>query len=52
MFQGWFFEEIEEEAIGSPISPIVANLYMEYFKIMAIWTVVYMNICGEVQGTS
>ena len=29
-FQGQFFEQDEGAAMGSPVSPIVANLYMEY----------------------
>ena len=28
-FQGQFFEQVEGVAMGSPVSPIVANLYME-----------------------
>ena len=30
-FQGQFYEQVEEAAVGSPVNPIVANLYMEYF---------------------
>ena len=30
-FQGRYFEQMEGAAMGSPISPIVANLYMEDF---------------------
>ena len=29
-FQDQFYEQVEGAAIGSPVSPIVANLYMEY----------------------
>ena len=29
-FQGQFYEQVEGAAMGSPVSPIVANLYMEY----------------------
>ena len=35
-FRGKFYEQLEEAAMGSPISPIVANLYMENFEIRAI----------------
>ena len=31
-FQNKFYEQVEGVAKGSPISPIVANLYMEYFE--------------------
>ena len=35
-FQGRFFEQLQDAAMGSPISPIVANLFMEDFEIKAI----------------
>ena len=31
-FQGQFYEQVEGAAMGSPVHPIVANLYMEYFE--------------------
>ena len=31
-FQGQYYEQIEDGAMGSPVRPIVANLYMEYFE--------------------
>ena len=34
--QGRFFEQLQGASMGSPISPIVANLYMEDFVIKAI----------------
>ena len=36
MFQGKYFEQLEGVAMGSPISPIVANLYMKSFEVEAI----------------
>ena len=36
LFQGRFYEQLQGAAMGSPISPIVANLYMEDFEIKAI----------------
>ena len=36
MFQGKLYEQLEGAAMGSPISPIVANLYMENFEVEAI----------------
>ena len=34
--QGKFYEQLESAAMGSPLSPIVANLYMERFEVEAI----------------
>ena len=37
-FQGSFYEQINGAAMGSPISSIVANLFMEEFEVRAIQT--------------
>ena len=37
-FQVQFFEQVEGVAMGSPISPIVANLYMEHLEQKALST--------------
>ena len=37
-FQSQFFEQVEGAAMGSPVSPIVANLYMEYLEQKALST--------------
>ena len=37
-FQGQFYEQVDGVAMGSPVSPIVANLYMEYFEQKALST--------------
>ena len=37
-FQGQFYEQVEGAAIGCPVSPIVANLYMEYLEQKALST--------------
>ena len=37
-FQGRFYQQTEGAAIGSPISPIVANLFMEDLEVQAIKT--------------
>ena len=38
VFQGRFYEQTEGPAMGSPLSPIIANLYMEAFEERAINT--------------
>ena len=35
-FQNKFYEQVEGAAMGSPISPIVANLYMKHFEGRAL----------------
>ena len=37
-FQNEFYEQVEGAAMGSPVSPIVVNLYMEYFEREALWS--------------
>ena len=37
-FQEKFYEQVEGAAMGSPISPIVGNLYMEDFEMRALNT--------------
>ena len=35
-YRGKFYEQVEGAAMGSPISPILANLFMEQFEIRAL----------------
>ena len=35
-FQNKFYEQVEGAAMGSPVSPIVANLYIEHFERKAL----------------
>ena len=35
-FQNNFYEQVDDVAMGSPVSPIAANLYMEYFEKKAL----------------
>ena len=37
-FQDQFYEHVEGAAMGSPVSPIVANLYMEFLEHKALST--------------
>ena len=50
-FQGQFFEQAEGAAMGSPVSSIVANLYMEYLEQKALSNAphphqVLVQVCG------
>ena len=45
-FQGQFYEQVEGAAMGSPVSPIVANLYMEYLEQKALSTVPHPQVSG------
>ena len=38
MFQGKYYEQVQGAAMESPISPVVANLFMEDFKARALST--------------
>ena len=46
-FQGRFYEQTEGAAMGSPISPIVANLFMEDLEVKAINTSPSPLPCGK-----
>ena len=47
VFQGRFYEQTEGAAMSSPLSPIIANLYMEAFEEKAINTSPTPLVCGE-----
>ena len=36
MYDGEFYQQVQGAAMGSPVSPIVANLYMENFEVEAL----------------
>ena len=38
VFQGKYYEQLEGAAMGSPLSPIIANIYMEEFETKALGT--------------
>ena len=47
-FQGQFYEQVEGAAMGSPVSPIVANLYMEYLEQKALSTAPHPQVLVQV----
>ena len=49
-FQGQFFEQVEGAAMGSLVSPIVANLYMEYLEQKALSTAPHPQVLVQVCG--
>ena len=40
LFQGQFYEQTQGASIGSPVSPVVANLYREFFDERALTSAV------------
>lgn len=36
IYEGKYFEQVDGAAMGSPVSPVVANLYMEHFEQEAL----------------
>ena len=51
LFQGKYFEQTQGAAMGSPVSPVLANLYMESFENRALSSAVnpprwWKKICG------
>ena len=36
LFQGKYYEQVQGAAMGSPISPLIANIFMEEFKVQAL----------------
>ena len=49
-FQGQFFEQVEDVVMGSPVKPIVANLYMEYLEQKALSTAPHPQVLVQVCG--
>ena len=47
VFQGQHFEQVEGAAMGSPLSPIVANIYMEHFETKALETAPHPQASGR-----
>ena len=49
-FQGQFFEQVEGAAMGPPVSPIVANLYMENLEQKTLSTTPHPQVLAQVCG--
>ena len=47
LFQDQFYEQTKEAAMRSPVSPIVANIYMEAFEDRAISTALHPQGYGK-----
>ena len=47
-FQDQFYEQVEGVAMGSPVSPISANLYMEYLEQKALSTAPTLKVLVQV----
>ena len=48
LFQGKYYEQVHGAAMGSPISPLIANLFMEEFETKALQTAPHpmAKVCG------
>ena len=49
-FQDQFFEQVKGMAMGSPLSPIVAYLYVVYLKQKALSTTPHPQVLAQVCG--
>ena len=36
LFQDKYYEQVQGAAMGSPISPLIANIFMEEFEVKAL----------------
>ena len=51
LFQGKYYEQVHGAAMGSPISPLIANLFMEEFEVKALSTAPHpLSPLGKVCG--
>ena len=41
IFQGKYYEQVHGAAMGSPISPLIANLFMEELEVKALQSALY-----------
>ena len=49
-FQNKFYEQVEGATMGTPVSPIVANLYMEHFEGEALRSAFHPQVLVQVSG--
>ena len=47
MFQGKYYQQMEGAAMGSPLSPIVANIFMEHFEQQALASAPHPQVGGK-----
>ena len=50
LFQGKYYEQVHGAAMGSPISPLIANLFMEEFEAKALQSAPHPQPLGKVCG--
>jgi hypothetical protein len=44
-FNGQFYEQTDGVAMGSPLSPVIANYFMGYFEEMALEAATHKPLC-------
>ena len=42
LFQGKYYEQVQGAAMGSPISPLIANIFMEEFEVKALSSIPHL----------
>ena len=52
LFQGKYYEQVQGAAMGSPISPLIANIFMEEFEVKALSSIPHPSLWPRfVDGT-
>ena len=44
LFQGKYYEQVQGAAMGSPISPLIANIFMEEFEVKALSSIPHPSL--------
>ena len=51
LFQGMYYQQTQGAAMGSPISPLIANIFMEEFEVKALQSspnpLPVVKVCGQ-----